>query len=112
MPEFLRFDLIFNHYRFRNIMTTNNWANHIQKYLFLLKDDFFELPYLSNSPQVMLDSLIKLPIVKHSPAKQLIVTENAFWKGTMRYRTIEDGFWILVTNLTMNENILAKATYT
>lgn len=112
MPEFLRFDLIFNHYRFRNIMTTNNWANHIQKYLFLLKDDFFELPYLSNSPQVMLDSLIKLPIVKHTPAKQLIVTENAFWKGTMRYCTIEDGFWILETNLTMNENILAKATYT
>lgn len=93
-------------------MTTNNWANHIQKYLFLLKDDFFELPYLSNSPQVMLDSLIKLPIVKHNPSKQIIITDNAFWKGTMRYRTIEDGFWILETNLEMNENILAKATYT
>jgi AraC-like DNA-binding protein len=93
-------------------MTTNNWANHIQKYLFLLKDDFFELPYLSNSPQLMLDSIIKLPVVQHTPAKQLIVTDNAFWKGTMRYRTIEDGFWILETNLTMNENILAKATYT
>lgn len=93
-------------------MTTNNWAQHIQKFLFLLKDGFFELPYLSNSPQVMLDSLIKLPIVKHNPSKQLIITDNAFWKGTMRYRTIEDGFWILETNLEMNENILAKATYT
>lgn len=93
-------------------MTTNNWAQHIQKFLFLLKDGFFELPYLSNSPQVMLDSLIKLPIVKHNPLQHLISTDNTFWKGTMRYRTIEDGFWILETNLEMNENILAKATYT
>jgi len=92
-------------------MTTNNWAQHIEKFLFLLKDDFFELPYLSNSPQVMLDSLIRLPIVKHSPSQQLIVTDNAFWKGTMRYRTIEDGFWILETNLEINENMLAKAAY-
>jgi AraC-like DNA-binding protein len=112
MPEFLRFDVTFNHHRFRNIMTTNNWENHIQKFLFLLKDDFFELPYLSNSPQVMLDSLIKTPIIKHNALKQLISSDNAFWKGTMRYRTIEEGLWILETNLIVNENILAKAIYT
>lgn len=93
-------------------MTTNNWAQHIDKFLFLLKDDFFELPYLSNSPQVMLDSLIKLPIIKHDSAKQIIITDNAFWNGTMRYRTIEDGFWILETKLELIENILAKAVYT
>ncbi|WP_456314033.1 helix-turn-helix domain-containing protein [Pseudomonas shirazensis] len=93
-------------------MTTNNWAQHIQKFPFLLRDGFFELPYLSNSPQIMLDGLIKLPIVKHNPLQQIIITENPLWKGTMRYRTIEDGLWILETNLELNENILAKATYT
>ncbi len=93
-------------------MTTNNWAKHLQKFLFLLKDDFFELPYLSNSPQVMLDSLIKVPTVKHKPSKQLISTDNVFWKGTMRYRKMEEGFWLLETNVAIKENILAKATYT
>lgn len=93
-------------------MTTNDWAKHIQKFLFLLKDDFFELPYLSNSPQVMLDSLIKLPVMKHNALKQLISSDNAFWKGKMRYRKIEEGFWILETNIALKENVLAKATYT
>ncbi|KUJ63648.1 hypothetical protein AR687_00225 [Flavobacteriaceae bacterium CRH] len=93
-------------------MTTNNWTQHIEKFLFLLKDGFFELPYLSNSPQVMLDGLIKLPNIKHNPLQQLIISDNALWKGTMRYRTIEDGFWILETNLELNENIVAKANYT
>ncbi|KFF05304.1 helix-turn-helix domain-containing protein [Flavobacterium reichenbachii] len=93
-------------------MTTNDWAKHIQKFLFLLKDGFFELPYLSNSPQVMLDSLIKLPIINHTASTQLITTDNAFWKGKMRYQKMEEGFWILETNIQMKENILAKATYT
>lgn len=93
-------------------MTTNDWAKHIEKFLFLLKDDFFELPYLSNSPQVMLDSLIKIPIIKHNALKQVISSDNAFWKGRMRYRKIEEGFWILETNISLKENVLAKATYT
>lgn len=93
-------------------MTTHDWAKHIQKFLFLLKDDFFELPYLSNSPQVMLDSLIKIPIIKHNASKQLISSDNTFWKGKMRYRKLEKGFWILETNISFKENVLAKATYT
>lgn len=93
-------------------MTANDWAKHIQKFLFILKDGFFELPYLSNSPQVMLDSLIKLPIINHDASKQLITTDNAFCKGKMRYQKMEEGFWILETNIQLKENILAKATYT
>ncbi|MCV9927338.1 AraC family transcriptional regulator [Flavobacterium sp. LS1R49] len=92
-------------------MSTNNWAKHIQKFLFLLKDEFFEFPYLSNSPQVMVDSLIKIPVIKHKPLQQLIYSDNPFWKGTMRYREIESGFWILETNIELKQNIIAKATY-
>lgn len=93
-------------------MTTNDWGKHIEKFLFLLKDGFFEFPYLSNSPQVMLDSLIKIPIIKHNALKQAISSDNGFWKGRMRYRKIEKGFWILETNISFRENVLAKATYT
>ncbi len=110
--EFRTFGLIFKSHRLPNYMTTNDWAHHIQKFLFLLKDEFFELPYLSNSPQVMLDSLIKLPIIEHNSLQQLITTNNAFWKGKMRYQKMEVGFWILETNLVIKENILAKAKYT
>jgi AraC-like DNA-binding protein len=92
-------------------MTTNNWAKHIQKYLFLLKDGFFELPYLSNSPQLLLDSLIKLPTTNHNLSQQSIFSNTHFFKGIMRYREIEDGFWLLVTDINIKENIIAKAIY-
>ncbi|MFV8347160.1 helix-turn-helix domain-containing protein [Flavobacterium sp. ZB4P13] len=92
-------------------MTLNNWPKHIQKYLFLLKDGFLELPYLSNSPQAMLDSLVKLPVTHHKTLQQSIYLNNAFCKGVMRYREMEDGFWLLATDINIKENIIAKAVY-
>lgn len=92
-------------------MTLNNWPKHIQKYLFLLKDDFFELPYLFNSPQVMLDSIIKLPITSHKSSKRSIYFNTPLCEATMRYREIEDGFWLLGTDMDVRENIIAKSGY-
>ena len=93
-------------------MSLNKWSKHLQKYLFLLKDDFFELPYLSNSPEVMFNSVIKTPIAKHKPLEQAIYTNNPFCKGIMHYRQIEDGFWLLATDIEIKQNIIAKAIYT
>lgn len=92
-------------------MTINNWTNHIQKHLFLLKDGFLELPYLSNCPQAILDSLVKLVVTHHETLQKYIYLNNAFCKGVMRYREMEDGFWLLATNIRIKENIIAKAVY-
>ena len=92
-------------------MTLENWPKHIQKYLFLLKDDFFELPYLSNSPQVMLDSVINLPVTNHFTSKQFITLKTFACKAKMRYRKIEEGFWLMVTYIDIKENIMAKSVY-
>jgi AraC-like DNA-binding protein len=92
-------------------MTIDNWPKHIQKYLFLLKDGFFEFPYLFNSPQVMLDSIIRLPITDHIPSKQSIYLNTPLYEATMRYRKIEEGFWLLATEMDIRENIIAKSGY-
>ncbi|TDE42161.1 AraC family transcriptional regulator [Flavobacterium rhamnosiphilum] len=92
-------------------MTIDNWPKHIQKYLFLLKDGFFEFPYLFNSPEVMLDSIIKLPITDHVPSKQSIYLNTPLYEATMRYRKIEEGFWLLATDMDVRENIIAKSGY-
>src|SRR6478752_1252561 len=92
-------------------MISNNWPKHIQKYLFLLKDGFFELPYLSNSPQVMADSMIKLPMTNHDQQRQSIYLNNPLCKGVMRYRKLEEGFWIMATDIDIKENLMAKAVY-
>ncbi|WP_166922366.1 helix-turn-helix transcriptional regulator [Flavobacterium poyangense] len=92
-------------------MIADNWPKHIQKYLFLLKDSFFEFPYLSNSPQMMLESIIKLPVTNHAASKQYIDLNTPLYKAIMRYRKIEEGFWILGTEMEVRENIVAKSTY-
>jgi AraC-like DNA-binding protein len=92
-------------------MTLNNWFRYIQKYLFHLKDGFFELSYMSNSPQMMLDSISKLPVTNHKSLQQCILLNTPFCNGTMYYREIEKGLWILATHLEIKENIITKAVY-
>jgi AraC-like DNA-binding protein len=93
------------------IKQMNELDNVLQEYSFFYRDGFFELPYLSNSPQQMVDSLIQIPIVKDRPIDQLIYTDNQFCKGVMHYRELEDGLWILAVNINIRENIIAKALY-
>jgi AraC-like DNA-binding protein len=92
-------------------MTIDSWPQHIRKYLFLLKDDFFEFPYLCNSPQLMLDSILKLPITDHQPSKQSIYLNTPLYEATMGYRKIEAGFWILASDMNIQENIVARSGY-
>ena len=92
-------------------MTTNNWPKHIQKYLFLLKDGFFQFPYLFNSPQLMLDSIANLPITKHYPAKQILSLNTSLSKARIYYREIEEGFWFFGFFLNLKENIVALSKY-
>lgn len=89
----------------------SKWLKSFQKYLFFYRDGFFELPYLSNSPQVMVESLISMPVTRHNPLEQAIYSSNPFTKGIMRYREIEEGLWLLVTNITFKSNIRTIALH-
>ncbi|WET01801.1 AraC family transcriptional regulator [Flavobacterium sp. YJ01] len=92
-------------------MTIENWPKHIQKYLFLLKDGFFQFPYLSNSPQIMIDSILKLPIIKHFPLKNRIDFNTSLCSAKMYYREFEKGFWLITFYMTLRENIMALSSY-
>lgn len=87
------------------------WLKSFEKYLFYYHDGFFELPYLSNSPDVMVESLKKMPVTKYNPLEQSIVSNNPFTKGEMRYREIEKGFWVLATQIEFKVNVHTKAIY-
>lgn len=92
-------------------MHLSKWENYIAEHLFFDHNGFFELPYLSNSPQLMVESVIKLPVSNHVPSEQAIYTDNPFTKGVMRYRKIEEGLWLLASNLSIKQNIISKALY-
>lgn len=89
----------------------NKWFSGIKQYLFFYRDGFFELPYLSNTPQTMVESLKKMPVTKHNSLEQAIYSNNPFTKGVMRYREIEEGLWLLVTNISFKANVKTQAIY-
>ncbi len=92
-------------------MIKSKWDKLLEKYLFLYKDGFFELPYLSNSAKIMVESVSELPVARNKPLEQGIYSNNPFCRGTMYYREIEDNFSILSSHINIKENIRAKAIY-
>ena len=92
-------------------MAKTKWDKLLEKYLFLYKDGFFELPYLSNSAKIMTDSVIENPVARNKPLEQGIYSNNPFCKGIMYYREIEGNFTVLSSHINIKENIRAKAIY-
>ena len=92
-------------------MRLSKWISFVKKNINFYRDGFFELPYLSNSPHVLLKSVINSPSARHVAEEQAIYRNNPFSKGVMRYKEIEDGFWIISTSITFKQNVMVKAIY-
>lgn len=46
-----------------------NWLSSFQKYFFYYRDGFYELPYIANSPELIVASFGSMPFVKNYPKK-------------------------------------------
>ena len=65
-------------------MRLAKWIKFIKTNINFYRDGFFELPYLSNSPQLMLKSIINSPAARHVASEQAVYRNNPFSKGVMR----------------------------
>ncbi|MEP6806136.1 MAG: AraC family transcriptional regulator [Flavobacterium sp.] len=92
-------------------MNVGKWVKFIKDNINFYRDGFFELPYLSNSPQVIVQSIVNSPSVRHDLEEQAVYRNNPFSHGVMRYREIEEGFWIIATSITFKKNVMLKAIY-
>lgn len=88
-------------------MIIADWPEIVQKDL----TDFYEFPLLFNSPELMLESIMKSPIAKHIPLKQSIYLKEIFCKAKIRYCKIDDGLWFFATDIEVNKNIMTKYFY-
>jgi AraC-like DNA-binding protein len=89
----------------------NNWFQHAKKYFFTYKDGFFELSYLDNSPKAMVESFIKMPFVTHDAREQILRTTNAFAEGILHYQELEEGLWVIYSEMTYKANVRFKTVY-
>ena len=89
----------------------SKWLVHIKKYIVLYKDGYYIIPYLSNSPDVMINSLKGMPFTKHNPNENVIHTNNVFSKGALYYRELADGLWVIITEIQFLKDVCTKALY-
>jgi AraC-like DNA-binding protein len=89
----------------------NNWFQHAKKYFFTYKDGFFELSYLDNSPKAMIESFKKMPFVTHNGQEQILRTNSVFAEGLMHYQELEEGLWVIYSEMTYKANVRFKPVY-
>lgn len=87
------------------------WLFHIKKYIVLYKDGYYIIPYLSNSPEVMINSLKRMPFVKFNEDEKVIHTNNVFSQGALYYRQLADGLWVIITEIKFLKDVCTKALY-
>jgi AraC-like DNA-binding protein len=83
----------------------------LKKYIVTHKNGFYILPFVANSPQVMIKSLAGIPFNKQHPDNNIITTDNPFTKGTFEYQEIEEGLWLMYIDLDVKKNISHNLLY-
>jgi AraC-like DNA-binding protein len=92
-------------------MQALDWPSFLSENLFSNFDGCYELPYLSNSPQLMAESVAQLPVTEHQPLRQVISCDNGFCKGSLHYRQADEGLWILATEINPRKDLVSRALY-
>ncbi len=83
----------------------DRWYEKIKPFLFKYKDGFFELPYLGNSPLLIIESFRKMPFIKHDEKKQMIISSSPFVDANVYYQVLKDELIILYSRLEIKANI-------
>ncbi|WP_196889627.1 helix-turn-helix domain-containing protein [Aureivirga sp. CE67] len=86
----------------------DNFFFNLKRYIVTKKNGFYILPYVGNSPEVMIKSLSGIPYNTHEPENNIISTDNPFTKGTFQYQKIEEGLWLVFNDLYIKKNISYK----
>ena len=89
----------------------NRWLINFRKYLFFYRDGYYELPYICNSPEIMLASFKGMPYTKYDAANNYIETNNPFTNGRMYFRELSEGLWITITEIEFKKNVSTHALF-
>lgn len=91
--------------------SVKQWISKFQKYLFYYRDGFYELPYVANTPELMVESFSAMPFVKNYPSKGYYTISNIFLTGLGHYHKVEDGLWLIMSDFEVKRNVSFKLYY-
>lgn len=82
-----------------------NWFSQYKQALLFYRNGFWEIPYLSNTPEMVVRSIIKMPFTRHTLKRQFIQSTSPLIKGSFYYENIEEGLWLINSSLNYKANI-------
>lgn len=89
----------------------DKWYEKLRPYIFKYKDGFFELPYLGNTPLLMIESFRRMPFIKHNDDKKQIISKSPFVDAIVNYHTLEDDVILMHSILYIKSNVCFRSTY-
>jgi len=89
----------------------DKWYEKLRPYLFKYKDGFFELPYLGNTPILMIESFRKMPFIKHDDNKKKIISKSPFVDAEVKYQELQDDLILIYSVLLIKSNVCFRSTY-
>lgn len=92
-------------------MVLDDWPKFLEKNLFYVKEDFFQIPFLFNSPSMMLESLFRFPLTKHNEKEGELYLESAVLKEKINYRRVEKDLWIFTSDSNFLHNVESRMLF-
>lgn len=92
-------------------MDAADYTSFLTENLFNNSEGSYELPYFSNSPQLMVQSVAGLPVAAHNRLRQVVSIDNLFGKAALHYREADEELWILAVEITAKKDIVSRALY-
>lgn len=89
----------------------NKWIIKFKPYFFSYSNGFFKFYYLANSPELIVNSIKKMPTVTCDEENNAIYLTNSFLKSSLRYIELEKGLWLLNAKIYLKNNIMYEAIY-
>lgn len=93
------------------VFSIKNWISSFQKYFFYYRDGFYEMPFLANSPELMVKSFQNMPFMKNHPQKCFFTTNNLFISGEGHYQKLEEGLWLIMSDIEIKRDLSFKLYY-
>lgn len=88
----------------------DKWYEKLRPYLFKYKDGFFELPYLGNTPLLMIESFRRMPFIKHNEKLKMIISKSPFVDANVKYQELEEDLIIIYSTLYIKSNVCFRST--
>ncbi|HTA62115.1 MAG TPA: AraC family transcriptional regulator [Bacteroidia bacterium] len=94
------------------LQTIEKWFLKSKPNMYKYEDGFYEVTYLTNSPQATVESLAKVPFRTQDKKAQTITStlQNNYASSVVHYQEIEEGLWIISVDVKFDNNIRFKLT--